>query len=80
MTDRRAVALANLQVRTWTPEREAVLRRLVRQGLCDVAIAAVMGLSRRAVNGKRWRLRLDANWQRARATPAPTLSDRRQPR
>jgi hypothetical protein len=42
----------------WPAERTAALQRLVRQGLNDREIAERLGVSWRAVNGKRQRLLL----------------------
>jgi hypothetical protein len=43
---------------SWPAERTAALRKLVRQGLNDREIAERLGVSWRAVNGKRQRLGL----------------------
>jgi hypothetical protein len=45
-------------VNPWPDERSAALRRLVRQGLNDREIAERLGVTPRAVNGKRQRLGL----------------------
>ena len=48
----------------WSDERTAALRRLLREGLTDPDIADRLGVTLRAVIGKRHRLKLDANPRR----------------
>jgi hypothetical protein len=48
----------------WSDERTASLRRLVREGLTDPEIADRLGVTVRAVIGKRHRLALKANPRR----------------
>jgi hypothetical protein len=42
----------------WSEVREARLRLAVAAGKSDATIAATLGVTPRAVNGKRWRLGL----------------------
>jgi hypothetical protein len=51
---------------TWPAERTRALRKLVRQGLKDIEIAELLGVTSRAVNGKRQRLGLAVGRSRPR--------------
>jgi hypothetical protein len=57
-------------IQLWPAERTAMLRRLLRQGLTDPEIAEALGITVRAVLGKRQRLALPVNPRRPRRVPA----------
>jgi hypothetical protein len=56
-------------IQLWPADRTAMLRRLLRQGLTDPEIAEALGVTVRAVLGKRRRLALPVNPRRPRRVP-----------
>ena len=50
-----------MPTRHWPDNRVNMLRRMLRQGMTDQQIADALGITRKAVLGKRYRLKLPVN-------------------
>jgi hypothetical protein len=61
-------------IQLWPAERTAMLRRLLRQGLTDPEIAEALGVTVRAVLGKRQRLALPVNPRRRGRPPLVAIT------